>query len=70
LRKDIWVCGLRNMTIHKVVRLRPRRVIWMRGVDAILELPMDVQPPPLGLYLSWFDARQTDPVRDPDREFG
>jgi len=70
MRCDLWVCGLQGMRVVEVRRLRPRRIVWLRGADAILELPIDVEPPPVGLDLSWLDARPTDPLRHPDRQSG
>ncbi|MGI8517601.1 MAG: hypothetical protein ACR2ME_04570 [Acidimicrobiia bacterium] len=67
---DLWVCGLRGMRVVAVRRLRPGRIVWLRGADAILELPIDFEPPPVGLHLSWLDARPTDPLRHPDRQSG
>ena len=70
MRADLLACGLAGMTVVNVRKLKPNRVVWMRGVDAILELPIDIEPPPLGLVLSWLDAGPVDPLRDADRQSG
>ena len=68
MKADLWACGLAGMTVVDVRTLKPNRVVWMRGVDAILELPIHIEPPPLGSVLSWLDAGTVDPLRDADRQ--
>jgi hypothetical protein len=48
---DLWVCGLIDMTVVKVRRLSPWRVIWWRGVDANHEFAIEFEPPALGLQI-------------------
>lgn len=59
-----------------VAILRRRRIVWVPGTRWVLELPVEVTPPPTGAVLTWGDqrgepvgdGRSTGPVLNPDRQ--
>lgn len=52
MRRPLLVAGLAgDGRVLGVVTLRPGKVVWFRGAAAVLELPDDHPPPPVGAVI-------------------
>ncbi|MGH8924383.1 MAG: hypothetical protein ACRDWA_07080 [Acidimicrobiia bacterium] len=69
MKVPLWVCGLdSDLLVILTKELAPRHVVRIRDAESILELPLTLTPPPIGVALSWISARDLDSLRDADRQ--
>ena len=69
MRKTLLVIGLdRERRVVGFRVLCPRRVVWIRRARAILELPIDGEPPPAGAVLTWAHGGSADLMRNTYRQ--
>lgn len=51
--RELVVVGLdADLRVVASTRLRPNRILWLRGARWIVELPADATPPPVGTRLT------------------
>ena len=69
MKESLHVVGLNAQRCVVGVRiLRPRHLAIVRGARHILELPIDGEPPPLGVVLTWERGGPADLVRNTHRK--
>jgi hypothetical protein len=62
MKEPLWAVGLdAARRVLAVRRLAPYRAVWIRGVDYIIELPIEDEPPAIGDSFDWSDTGAAAP---------